>query len=356
MRFHQLLPTLAEGDAIGNFVRLLRREFDRRGWGGEDFAERSTGNWGGRIRRAQELSNASGADDYLLYHFSTSSAACSRAFAQASAKKTLVFHNFTPPRYYVNDYPDQAHRLLEAEKELAGLRGTPGLVAAWGVSEFDRLELVARGFESTDVLPYCVDLDLYEQPPSASVRSMHRADMLTLLVVGRIAPNKRADLATAAAASLSRRRGGKVRIIVVGDNQLCPAEVEKARRAGAALGEQNLVVTGKVSFDELLGYYRIADVLLFLSEHEGFGVPLVEAMTLGVPIVARHATAIPETLGNCGWMTESDDPETIADLVETVLAKEDEREAKLAKGRERAKEFGPRSLAAALDRLLGSGI
>ncbi|MFH0794627.1 MAG: glycosyltransferase [bacterium] len=352
MRFHQLLPTLAEGDAIGNHARLLRREFERRGWGGEDFAERWQGNWSGKARRAQDLSKWVAPEDYLVYHFSTASAICSQAFVKAPAKKAIVFHNFTPPRFYLNDYPEHAHRLIEAEKELESLRTAPGLIGAWGVSEFDRLELVARGFETTDVLPYCVDLDAYQQPPSGSVLSLRSADMITLLAVGRIAPNKRVDLAAATAAELSRRKNGKVRLFVVGDNRLCPAEVEKARRAGASLGERDLIVTGKVSFGELLGYYRIADALLFLSEHEGFGVPVVEAMWFGVPIVARRATAIPETLGNCGWMTDSDDPEVIADLVEKVLEEKDERAVKLAMGRERAKGFGPPSLAAALDRLL----
>ena len=80
-----------------------------------------------------------------------------------------------------------------------------------------------------------------------------------------------------------------------------------------------VTVTGGVSPSELAAHYRAADVFVVCSEHEGFCVPLIEAMHHHVPIVAYSSTAIPETLGDAGLLLDVKDPCTIAAAVDRVV-------------------------------------
>jgi glycosyltransferase involved in cell wall biosynthesis len=74
-----------------------------------------------------------------------------------------------------------------------------------------------------------------------------------------------------------------------------------------------VVFTGQVDDDELYAYYRLADVFLCLSEHEGFGVPLQEAMLFGLPVIAYDAGAVRETLRGGGLLLQDKTPELVAE-------------------------------------------
>jgi glycosyltransferase involved in cell wall biosynthesis len=87
-----------------------------------------------------------------------------------------------------------------------------------------------------------------------------------------------------------------------------------------SLGVQRVVFTGHVDQDDLLAYYRVADLFLCLSEHEGYCVPLVEAMEMGVPVVAWAAGAVPETLRGGGVLLRDKDPELVVELIARLLS------------------------------------
>ena len=101
-----------------------------------------------------------------------------------------------------------------------------------------------------------------------------------------------------------------------------------------------MVVAGSVSESELVGWYEAADVFVCVSEHEGFCVPLVEAMGFGVPVVAFGAAAVPETLGGAGLVLEEKSPVSVASAVVRVLSDSVVREGLVARGRVRAAELG----------------
>jgi glycosyltransferase involved in cell wall biosynthesis len=98
-------------------------------------------------------------------------------------------------------------------------------------------------------------------------------------------------------------------------------------------------IAGEVSDAALAAYYAAADVFLSLSVHEGFGVPLVEAMTAGLPIVARGAGAVAQTVGGGGLILESGDPAYVAAALQRVCHDEALRRTLAEKGRRRAAEF-----------------
>ncbi len=104
------------------------------------------------------------------------------------------------------------------------------------------------------------------------------------------------------------------------------------------LGESVEILNG-VRDVELLAYWAVADVFVCLSEHEGFCVPVLEAMELGVPVVAYAAAAVPETLGGTGVLVEDKDPLTVAMAVDEVCRPGAWRDALVSAGKERAATF-----------------
>ena len=116
----------------------------------------------------------------------------------------------------------------------------------------------------------------------------------------------------------------------------------------------SVIFTGHIKFDEILAYYRLADVFLCMSEHEGFCVPLVEAMYFDVPIIAYRSTAIPDTLGGCGMLLESKHPKVVAAAIHQIIS--DNRFCqKLIEGqRQRLVAFAHESIKQRFVELLGS--
>ncbi len=114
----------------------------------------------------------------------------------------------------------------------------------------------------------------------------------------------------------------------------------------------NSQMTGRATVAELRAYYEVADLFLCLSRHEGFCVPLVEAMHLGVPVVARSAAAVPETLGGAGLLIGGGHGE-VAAAIDRVVRDGGLRESLVAAGKARAADFAPARLEADFAAILG---
>ena len=114
------------------------------------------------------------------------------------------------------------------------------------------------------------------------------------------------------------------------------------------LGLADVVFTGSIPFDEILAYYHLADLFLCMSEHEGFCVPLVEAMFFGVPIVAYASTAIPSTLGGSGALAQEKDPVFVGELMHRILSDEQLKAQLIAGQKERLKDFSYEKISAQL--------
>jgi glycosyltransferase involved in cell wall biosynthesis len=106
------------------------------------------------------------------------------------------------------------------------------------------------------------------------------------------------------------------------------------------LGLQDAVtLTGSVPAEVLAAHYRDADVFVCLSEHEGFCVPLLEAMQHDLPVIAYAAAAVPETLAGAGVVLTTKSPATVAAAIHTVVASPGVRDALVAAGRARLQDF-----------------
>jgi L-malate glycosyltransferase len=352
---HQLVPNFGYGDAISNHVRALRGVL--RSWGhpSDVYARHIHRQLARDAHLYLRYRSIASRDNLLVLHFSIGSELTS-FFADLPDRKVVVYHNITPPEYYVGINPKVADGCRRGRRELARLAGVTDL--GLGVSEFNRLELEAVGFRRTGVLPILVDWSLYEHPPVRSLEAAYGAGT-NLLFVGRIAPNKRIqDLIKVY--YFYRRLDPKSRLLLVGGSIDTENYLAACQKLAVELDvADGVIFTGGVSQAELCAYYRLASAYLSMSEHEGFCVPLLEAMHFGVPVVAFAAAGVPGTLGHAGLLVHDRDFPVIAEVVHEVVTTPAVRASVIAGQRARLRAFDAKSVAeqlrSHLDGLGGTG-
>jgi len=173
---------------------------------------------------------------------------------------------------------------------------------AYGLADstYNALELTDEGYPDTAVVPILIDFADYDAAPDAATltRLRRRAEGggAQWLFVGRVAANKCQHDVVAAFAAYRELFDRNARLSIVGGRTLL-LYARALERLADELGVAGAVdFTDNLTFPQLLAQYRSADVFVSLSEHEGFCVPLVEAMHFGVPTVAFASTAVPETV------------------------------------------------------------
>jgi glycosyltransferase involved in cell wall biosynthesis len=347
---HQLVPNFGLGDAIGNHVRALRGLLRQAGYASDVYAQHIHPALAREAAFYTRYRDVARPDSVVLFHFSIGSEVTG-FFAGLPDRRVLIYHNITPAEYFVGVNARVADRCRRGRWELARLAAVTDL--GLGVSEFNRRELEAAGFRRTGVLPILVDWSQYEHPPVPEVAA-GLGPGRTLLFVGRLAPNKRIEdlLKTF---YFYRRLDPGSRLVVVGSAVDTEGYLAGCRKLAADLGLADAVVfAGAVSQAELCTYYRLASAYLCLSEHEGFCVPLLEAMHFGVPVVAYAAAGVPGTLGEAGLLVADKDFPTVAEVVHRVVADPALRAAVVAGQRARLRAFAPEPVAARLEGYLAA--
>jgi glycosyltransferase involved in cell wall biosynthesis len=252
----------------------------------------------------------------------------------------LQYHNITPASFFA-PYSPQLFRLAAlGRRELQSLVGRVDL--ALGDSEFNRSELEALGFAPTGVMPIAVDTARITAAPLRPALDKILGDgLINILFVGRIVPNKRIEDHIRLAEVYKRYVDSYYRFIFVGRYDGVPAYYAQVR---ALIAEYKMLpdrfwFTGAVPDEDLGTFYRWADVYVSLSEHEGFCVPLVEAMAANVPILAYAAGAVPETLGGAGLLFAPKDLELAAEMLAMLVYDRPVRDAVLEGQRRRLQDF-----------------
>jgi hypothetical protein len=226
----------------------------------------------------------------------------------------------------------------------------------------DLIDLLNYDSDQIYVLPLAVGLEQFS-PGEADRKLVRRFDLQdqnVLLFVGRMAGNKRIDLLIEALAQV-REQVPNTKLLLVGDdrgNPAFPEVVATARARAAELNvEQDVIWTGRV--DSVAPYFRLADVYVTASLHEGFGVPLIEAMATGLPVVASRSGAMPWVLNDAGLVCDPGDANDLTDKVLAVLTDDSLRQTLVARGFERVRAFSVEQydakLAEILDQVLPDG-
>jgi glycosyltransferase involved in cell wall biosynthesis len=286
--------------------------------------------------------------DVTILHFALPSPMTS-AFATLDGARVLQYHNITPAHFFAPYDPGLFRLAALGRRELQSLAGHVDL--ALGDSDFNRQELADMGFAPTGVMPIAVDLERITAAPRRPALEKILGDgLMNILFVGRIVPNKRIEDHIRLAEMYKRYVDSYYRFIFVGRYDGVPRYYAQVR---ALIAEFKMLpdrfwFTGAVPDDDLAAFYRWADAYVSLSEHEGFCVPLVEAMAADVPVLAYSAGAVPETLGGAGVLFEPKDLEVAAEMLGTLVYDRQVRARVLEGQRRRLRDFSPARIEASL--------
>jgi glycosyltransferase involved in cell wall biosynthesis len=334
VEIHQVLVGATYGDAITNEAMRLRSLLQR------VCASEVFGVYiDPRLSDVQPLRLYTGGHDALLIAYtSIGQDELFRFLLSAREEIVLRYHSMTPPAELLPYDPEYA-RLLEAGREqVAALapRASLGLAG----SHFAEEELVQHGFEHTATCPLLISADRLLSMTPRTPRGLDRKEGPVVLFVGRIVPNKAVEEVLVAFHVLKTYHLTDARLVLVGGPQF-PAYDRMLQALASELGLVDVHFLGRVDAAELAGVYRRADILVCLSRHEGFCAPLVEAMSFGVPVVAADSAAIGETLGGAGLLLDDRSPTLVAEAMHQAIVDRSLREALVARGRERLRDFAP---------------
>lgn len=331
---HQLVVGAAPGDAIYDQALLFQRSLRRWGYKSEIYACHMHPSLAGRVPHYSTYRPQK--EDAVLFHYSIGSDLSSFVLG-LDIPVVMIYHNVTPARFLDKVSNEFASLVRQGEEELPRFRQVVELALA--DSEFNRLDLVSAGFTNTAVLPIVLDESKYQVASNPDLVARFRGSN-NILFVGRIAPNKRQDDVIRIFYYYHHIQPNS-RLFLVG-RAWDPAKryVEWLKALADYLGlSQAVHFTGHVPFVDMVTYYRLADVFLCMSEHEGFGKPLIESMFFDVPIVAYASTAVPYTLGDAGILVHERDHALLGELLEVIVTDVSLRERLLATQRTRFQAF-----------------
>jgi glycosyltransferase involved in cell wall biosynthesis len=315
-RVHQVLATLGYGDAIGHEVLGIQRVLQAAGYESEIFVETADRRLEHLTTDYREMVGRVGPDDVLIHHFSIGSRASRTAYA-LPGRMALVYHNITPPEYFLGVHKDLVKLCFRGRRELTAY--IPRCELALGDSEYNRAELDQLGFANTGVLPVVPDFSHLDVEPNAMTAGPFDDGWTNIMFVGRVIPNKKFEDLIRAFHVYRTRYNPRSRLLLVGSHGGFEKYLTLLHGLVARLGTRDVHFLGHVSNEELTALYDVADLFLCASEHEGFCVPLIESFYKRVPVLAYAATAVPATMDGGGVLYDSKDPFEVARLMAAIL-------------------------------------
>lgn len=332
---HQFTEGAYIGDAVSDQVFAIQCWLRDLGFDSEVYAERFQPELAGRVRPARDY-RPSVAESCVIHHHAVGSDIAERLMALDVAQ-LLIYHNITPPQFFAFADPILAANLQKGRRQLEAMR--PRTLLALGDSAYNARELVEMGYESTGVLPIVLDEAQLQAPLNDTLAAECGMARPLVLFVGRFAPNKRQEDLLKLQHCLRRITPG-ARLALVGNTDFADYVTWlRALAADLGLDESAVRVTGHISHQDMITYYRCADVYVSMSEHEGFGKPLIESMYCGLPVVAYASTAVPDTLGEAGILFHRKEYEGLAELIDRLMRDAALRRRVVARQTERVQSF-----------------
>jgi glycosyltransferase involved in cell wall biosynthesis len=318
-----LTPSITTGDAVSNDVLGMYEILKRLGHETRIYAE----GWTlaePKVWSALKLRNfLRSAGDLLIYHYSRGWDVGLDLLRTLKCRTAIKYHNVTPPEFFEKFNRDLVIMCREGRAQLSSIAGA-GCDLYMSASAYNERELLEEGVakERSFVVPPFHHIDrLNNLEPDRKVLNLCEGGETNILMVGRVSPNKGHPLLIEAFAAYNRDYNPQSRLFIVGKDETRLNAYNRLLREMVKYFklQDRVVFAGEVSDSELKAYYRVADVFMITSEHEGFCVPLVEAMSMSVPIVAYGSSAIPITVGDVGLVWKERDPYLLAESVNSIV-------------------------------------
>lgn len=308
---HQLVAGFAMGDAISHEAIALREICREAGFASEIYApaDRIAADAAGTCRTLSNYQPQAG--DTVIFHYSITSPATA-AFRSSPGRKIVIYHNITPPEFFAPFDPNVANQLTAARQELKDILALASDV--WADSSFNADELKGLGFHNAKVFPLLFSPAGLDVPPDPAILAKFAVPMKNILFVGRIAPNKCIEDLITAFAWFHKNIEPQSRLLIVGSDRSAPTYYAMLKMYAAELGLDTVFFERFASPAGLSAYYQVADIFATTSRHEGYCLPLVEAMYKGVPVISRQTGGTPEAMGEAGILFEDLRAEELAEL------------------------------------------
>lgn len=347
MNVHQFVHTLSYGDAISGEATAIQRLLRSLGYKSEIYCLHSHEKvkecarlWT-NFTPDLELALAANEDTAVILHYSIGSPLNSLYQSETRIAKALIYHNLTPEKWFLGYNPRVVADLIQGRAELPELLKIVDIALA--DSEYNRLEMEQFGCLSARVLPLFLDLEKWSVAANPGIaRALRGHGGLNVLHVGRFAPNKRLEDILKAFYFFHHKIEPKSKLWLVGSDIDTEIYSFELRRLATELRlDQVVECVGTVADSELRAFYENSDVYLCMSEHEGFCVPLIEAMHFELPVIAYNSTAVGDTLGGGGILLGRKSPAEVAELMSIVCRDGTVREQMVRAGKQRTAEFVP---------------
>lgn len=320
MRVIQLRSYLNYGDGIGNtiikFDEILSRYYSTIIAVLNCDSEYNNHPRVLKFKKIDELKIQS--EDIIIFHFGGADA-LGLELAHVSCKKIFFYQNVTYPYFYSGININTMISCAEGQRYIRSVEGI--FLKAIAPSVFSRNELIDVGWNEEDVYQIPLPISMEKKANSKRNRRKNR----TFLFVGRVVPNKKIEDVICVFDYYRRHYHDKSVLKLVGTNYkdayyLALKKYIEARKI------ENVNYYNHVSNEELDKLYRSSDIYLCMSEHEGFCIPLIEAMSYEIPVVAYNATAVPDTMGNAGVILNSKDPQYVCEKIDRIFEDESYRQ------------------------------
>jgi glycosyltransferase involved in cell wall biosynthesis len=326
-----LTPCITGGDAVSNDVVGMGHVLTAEGYNVRIFADDIFVQPAINITKADDIWQfLKHSSDLVIYHHSVGWDKGLDVLAKIGCKKVIKYHNVTPPKYFESVSLDYAFVCRRGRQQLAELAELPCDLYL-SDSEYNMYELILMGAPSDKcfVVPPFHHIERLEKlHANLEVIDQFRGDCVNVLMVGRLAPNKGYHQLIRAFSIYHHIYNSRSRLILVGRHD---RKLQKYIESICELVDElelhdSVVFAKEVSDKKLKAYYLIANIFMITSEHEGFCVPLVEAMAMGIPIIAYGSSAIPDTAGKSGFVWLDHDPTLFAGTID-YLTKNPEAKA-----------------------------
>jgi L-malate glycosyltransferase len=333
-RVHQATGAVGPHDAVTGQLLAYGELLTEWGLAGGSHAAVAAPGAPAEIEPLSQLAPAP--EDVVLIHYSGWIAGMG-ALLELPQRKVVVYHNITPAKYFWSVHPVVAVVCELGREKLPAL--VAGASATAGVSSYNADELRAAGAPDPRVVPVLIDPARLAHDGATSGE-----DGPLILAVGRLAPHKRPDLVIRTFALYQRLHAPDARLLLAGQPQHPPYRA-RLEQLVEEVGAKRVRLAGGLSVDELARAYSEASVLLSLSEHEGFCIPLLEAFHAGLPAIARPRGGMPEVGGDAVLWAEEADIAVWAELLHLAVTDTELRTELIRRGHARAQEFTPERVA-----------
>jgi len=310
---HQFSLCMSSGDGISNsvfFIQTLLREL---GYKSDIYAVDTEEVLRDRVVNQHQYESVE--NQLLLVHHGLGHEYGSW-LESLSNQKVLVYHNISPPEYFSSEIFQSSLRLGKQQLFL----WKEFMSGAISDSAFNNQDLIEAGWDPRclETIPLLFDVECLKKHPFDQVIIDENKDKTTLLFVGTFLPHKAQDDLIKSFYYLAQLVDEPVQLILAGGDY--DSRIKELKQLSSDLGlDGSVLFLGKITDEELYGWYRAADLYVSMSEHEGFGMPLIEASAFDVPVLAYDTSAVADTMGTGGILFKDKKMPEIGALMDLLL-------------------------------------